>query len=102
MTMSLWQVFINVIFCSVTQLFFDSESDSVVIGLEDSPVISGDVKVRFESNSVSTTALRSPLQFEKGQQCKCQQGLGWLQLCGAKSGFVFDFICPPPGDLFGP
>ncbi|XP_052642170.1 phosphatidylinositol 3,4,5-trisphosphate 3-phosphatase TPTE2-like isoform X2 [Harpia harpyja] len=35
-----------------SQLFFDSESDSVVIGLEDSPVISGDVKVRFESQSV--------------------------------------------------
>ncbi|KAM6098943.1 phosphatidylinositol 3,4,5-trisphosphate 3-phosphatase TPTE2-like isoform 2-T2 [Theristicus caerulescens] len=33
------------------KLFFDSESDSVVIGLEDSPVISGDVKVRFESHS---------------------------------------------------
>nr|XP_009485544.1 PREDICTED: phosphatidylinositol 3,4,5-trisphosphate 3-phosphatase TPTE2-like [Pelecanus crispus] len=33
------------------KLFFDSESDSVVIGLEDSPVISGDVKVRFESAS---------------------------------------------------
>ncbi|XP_068021333.1 phosphatidylinositol 3,4,5-trisphosphate 3-phosphatase TPTE2-like isoform X2 [Melanerpes formicivorus] len=34
-----------------SQLFFDSESDSVVIGLEHSPVISGDVKVRFESRS---------------------------------------------------
>ncbi|XP_035398398.1 phosphatidylinositol 3,4,5-trisphosphate 3-phosphatase TPTE2-like isoform X1 [Cygnus atratus] len=33
------------------KLFFDSDSDSVVIGLEDSPVISGDVKVRFESHS---------------------------------------------------
>ncbi|KAK2519018.1 phosphatidylinositol 3; 5-trisphosphate 3-phosphatase TPTE2 isoform C; 4 [Columba livia] len=33
------------------KLFFDSESDCVVIGLEDSPVISGDVKVRFESHS---------------------------------------------------
>ncbi|XP_076220294.1 phosphatidylinositol 3,4,5-trisphosphate 3-phosphatase TPTE2-like isoform X1 [Aptenodytes patagonicus] len=33
------------------KLFFDSESDSVVIGLEDSPVVSGDVKVRFESHS---------------------------------------------------
>ncbi|KAM9389223.1 phosphatidylinositol 3,4,5-trisphosphate 3-phosphatase TPTE2-like [Phaethornis superciliosus] len=33
------------------KLFFDSESDTVVIGLEDSPVISGDVKVRFESRS---------------------------------------------------
>ncbi|XP_067145763.1 phosphatidylinositol 3,4,5-trisphosphate 3-phosphatase TPTE2-like isoform X1 [Apteryx mantelli] len=33
------------------KLFFDSENDSVVIGLEDSPVISGDVKVRFESHS---------------------------------------------------
>ncbi|KAJ7402257.1 Phosphatidylinositol 3,4,5-trisphosphate 3-phosphatase TPTE2 [Pitangus sulphuratus] len=33
------------------RLFFDSESDSVVIGLEDCPVISGDVKVRFESDS---------------------------------------------------
>ncbi|XP_009706684.1 PREDICTED: phosphatidylinositol 3,4,5-trisphosphate 3-phosphatase TPTE2-like [Cariama cristata] len=33
------------------KLFFDSESDSVVIGVEDSPVISGDVKVRFESRS---------------------------------------------------
>uniref|UniRef100_A0A8C3DWB2 Uncharacterized protein n=2 Tax=Corvus moneduloides TaxID=1196302 RepID=A0A8C3DWB2_CORMO len=33
------------------KLFFDSESDSVVIGLEDCPVLSGDVKVRFESNS---------------------------------------------------
>ncbi|KAM6291833.1 phosphatidylinositol 3,4,5-trisphosphate 3-phosphatase TPTE2-like isoform 1-T1 [Porphyrio hochstetteri] len=33
------------------KLFFDLESDSVVIGLEDSPVISGDVKVRFESHS---------------------------------------------------
>uniref|UniRef100_A0A8B9S6B3 Phosphatidylinositol-3,4,5-trisphosphate 3-phosphatase n=1 Tax=Apteryx owenii TaxID=8824 RepID=A0A8B9S6B3_APTOW len=42
---------IHVLLCSVTQLFFDSENDSVVIGLEDSPVISGDVKVRFESHS---------------------------------------------------
>ncbi|XP_057255985.1 phosphatidylinositol 3,4,5-trisphosphate 3-phosphatase TPTE2-like [Pezoporus wallicus] len=33
------------------KLFFDAENDSVVIGLEDSPVISGDVKVRFESCS---------------------------------------------------
>ncbi|KFQ23966.1 Phosphatidylinositol 3,4,5-trisphosphate 3-phosphatase TPTE2, partial [Mesitornis unicolor] len=33
------------------KLFFDSESDSVVIAVEDSPVISGDVKVRFESQS---------------------------------------------------
>ncbi|XP_064501828.1 phosphatidylinositol 3,4,5-trisphosphate 3-phosphatase TPTE2-like isoform X1 [Pseudopipra pipra] len=33
------------------RLFFDSESDSVVIGLEDCPVLSGDVKVRFESDS---------------------------------------------------
>ncbi|KAM9021908.1 phosphatidylinositol 3,4,5-trisphosphate 3-phosphatase TPTE2-like isoform 3-T3 [Ara ararauna] len=33
------------------KLFFDAETDSVVIGLEDSPVISGDVKVRFESRS---------------------------------------------------
>uniref|UniRef100_U3K1R3 Uncharacterized protein n=1 Tax=Ficedula albicollis TaxID=59894 RepID=U3K1R3_FICAL len=33
------------------KLFFDSESDSVVIGLEDCPVVSGDVKIRFECNS---------------------------------------------------
>uniref|UniRef100_A0A8D2PKX6 Phosphatidylinositol-3,4,5-trisphosphate 3-phosphatase n=1 Tax=Zosterops lateralis melanops TaxID=1220523 RepID=A0A8D2PKX6_ZOSLA len=33
------------------KLFFDSESGSVVIGLEDCPVLSGDVKVRFECNS---------------------------------------------------
>ncbi|KAI1241901.1 putative tyrosine-protein phosphatase TPTE, partial [Lamprotornis superbus] len=39
------------------KLFFDSESDSVVIGLEDCPVISGDVKIRFECNSVSIPAL---------------------------------------------
>ncbi|KAF4789571.1 phosphatidylinositol 3,4,5-trisphosphate 3-phosphatase TPTE2-like protein [Turdus rufiventris] len=33
------------------KLFFESESDTVVIGLEDCPVISGDVKIRFECNS---------------------------------------------------
>ncbi|KAM8821545.1 phosphatidylinositol 3,4,5-trisphosphate 3-phosphatase TPTE2-like [Eudromia elegans] len=34
------------------KLFFDSENNSVVIGVEDSPVISGDVKVRFESRAL--------------------------------------------------
>ncbi|OWK56848.1 putative tyrosine-protein phosphatase TPTE [Lonchura striata] len=33
------------------KLFFDSESDTVVIGLEDCPVLRGDVKVRFECSS---------------------------------------------------
>lgn len=47
------ETFIRQILYSVIQLFFDSESDSVVIGLEDCPVLSGDVKVRFESSSVS-------------------------------------------------
>lgn len=59
---------------SVIQLFFDSESDSVVIGLEDSPVISGDVKVRFESHSVSITAWRPSLEYQERLQCKQQLG----------------------------
>lgn len=50
---SLQPFFIKLTLHSVIQLFFDAESDFVVIGLEDSPVISGDVKVRFESRSVS-------------------------------------------------
>ncbi|CAM2096051.1 unnamed protein product [Caretta caretta] len=33
------------------RLFFDAENDFAVIGLEDCPVISGDVKVRFESQT---------------------------------------------------
>ncbi|XP_073198815.1 phosphatidylinositol 3,4,5-trisphosphate 3-phosphatase TPTE2-like isoform X4 [Lepidochelys kempii] len=33
------------------RLFFDAENDLAVIGLEDCPVISGDVKVRFESQT---------------------------------------------------
>ncbi|XP_042698693.2 phosphatidylinositol 3,4,5-trisphosphate 3-phosphatase TPTE2 isoform X1 [Chrysemys picta bellii] len=33
------------------RLFFDAENDFAVIGLEDCPVISGDVKVRFESRT---------------------------------------------------
>uniref|UniRef100_A0A8C8SGB3 Phosphatidylinositol-3,4,5-trisphosphate 3-phosphatase n=1 Tax=Pelusios castaneus TaxID=367368 RepID=A0A8C8SGB3_9SAUR len=33
------------------RLFFDAENDLVVIGLEGCPVISGDVKVRFESRT---------------------------------------------------
>ncbi|OXB77196.1 UNVERIFIED_CONTAM: hypothetical protein H355_012563, partial [Colinus virginianus] len=55
-------------------LFFDSESDSVVIGLEDSPVISGDVKVRFESNSASLNASRArrstmtTVRYEQGSE----------------------------------
>uniref|UniRef100_A0A8C5T2W1 Phosphatidylinositol-3,4,5-trisphosphate 3-phosphatase n=1 Tax=Malurus cyaneus samueli TaxID=2593467 RepID=A0A8C5T2W1_9PASS len=36
---------------TVTLHFFDSERDCVVIGLEDCPVLSGDVKIRFESDS---------------------------------------------------
>ncbi|XP_038238596.1 phosphatidylinositol 3,4,5-trisphosphate 3-phosphatase TPTE2-like isoform X1 [Dermochelys coriacea] len=33
------------------RLFFDAENDFAVIGLEDCPVLSGDVKVRFESQT---------------------------------------------------
>uniref|UniRef100_A0A8D0HED0 Phosphatidylinositol-3,4,5-trisphosphate 3-phosphatase n=1 Tax=Sphenodon punctatus TaxID=8508 RepID=A0A8D0HED0_SPHPU len=33
------------------KLFFDAENDFAIIGLEDCPVISGDVKVRFESQA---------------------------------------------------
>ncbi|CAM4372567.1 unnamed protein product [Lepidochelys olivacea] len=33
------------------RLFFDAENDLAVVGLEDCPVISGDVKVRFESQT---------------------------------------------------
>lgn len=40
------------------QLFFDAENDFAVIGLEGCPVISGDVKVRFESRTVSIVEQR--------------------------------------------
>ncbi|XP_043927978.1 phosphatidylinositol 3,4,5-trisphosphate 3-phosphatase TPTE2-like [Protopterus annectens] len=33
------------------KLFFDAENDAAVIGLENCPVLSGDIKVRFESSA---------------------------------------------------
>uniref|UniRef100_A0A8D0H9A6 Phosphatidylinositol-3,4,5-trisphosphate 3-phosphatase n=1 Tax=Sphenodon punctatus TaxID=8508 RepID=A0A8D0H9A6_SPHPU len=38
--------------CILVGLFFDAENDFAIIGLEDCPVISGDVKVRFESQDI--------------------------------------------------
>lgn len=82
------ETFMKQILYSVIQLFFDSESDSVVIGLEDCPVLSGDVKVRFESTSVSTPAWRLSLECGERLQCKLQWVLpGWA---------VWDRICSSP------
>uniref|UniRef100_A0A8C6ZAW3 Phosphatidylinositol 3,4,5-trisphosphate 3-phosphatase TPTE2-like n=1 Tax=Nothoprocta perdicaria TaxID=30464 RepID=A0A8C6ZAW3_NOTPE len=50
--LKIYSTLMKMLLCSLTQLFFDSENNSVVIGVEDSPVISGDVKVRFESRAL--------------------------------------------------
>lgn len=81
------ETFIKQILYSVIQLFFDSESDSVVIGLEDCPVLSGDVKVRFECNSVSIPVWGPSVGYGERLQCELQWVLpgwaAWGRICSS-------------------